>query len=270
MGLLEHRVAIVTGASAGIGEALTHDLAKQGARLVINARRESKLQDIASAYPEGQVSVLAGDAGDPGLSVRLLDHTLATFGQEADLVVVNAGRGLRGSVTDSNTEEWEEVIRTNILGASHLMRETANRMAKQLPDPTSEPDAFAARWKKIVETGGPSRDIVVLGSTVGRHISPFSSMYGSTKFAVNSLAEALRRQMAKHGVRVTLIEPGIVRTEFQESAGYEMEGFGAFMDTISPVLTAEDISRSIMFAVTQPPAVHVNDVMIRPTRQEYP
>ncbi|PHQ78195.1 MAG: short-chain dehydrogenase [Phycisphaera sp.] len=270
MQTLKDRIAIITGASAGIGKALTRDLADQGARLVINARREAKLQEIASDYPKDQISILAGDAGDPAMSVRLLDHAAATFGKEADLVVVNAGRGLRGSLTDSNTEEWDDMIRTNILGACHLMRETANRMVTQMPNPDKDADAFAAHWQKTIEIGGPCRDIVVLGSTVGRHISPFSSMYGSTKFAVNSLAEALRRQLAKHGIRVTLIEPGIVRSEFQESAGYEMEGFTAFMNSVGPVLRPEDISRSIMFTVSQPPAVHVNDVMIRPTRQEYP
>lgn len=270
MGSLEGRIAIITGASAGIGESLTHDLAKQGAKLVINARREAKLNEIASAHPEGQIQVLAGDAADPALPAKLLDAAKERFGAEADLVIVNAGRGLRGSVTDSNTDEWEEVVRTNILGASYLMREAANRMAKQLPDPATDAEGFEAAWQNIVESGTPARDIVVLGSTVGRHISPFSSMYGSTKFAVNSLAEALRREMSKFGVRVTLIEPGIVRTEFQEAAGYEMEGFGAFMQRVGPVLTADDISRSILFTISQPPAVHVCDVMVRPTRQEYP
>ncbi|MCA9274177.1 MAG: SDR family oxidoreductase [Phycisphaerales bacterium] len=270
MASLSDRVGIITGASAGIGEALTHDLARAGARLVINARREARLAEIASQYPAGQVAVVAGDAGDPKTVTRLLDACKEAHGQEANLVVVNAGRGLRGSVTDSNTEEWDEMIRTNITGACHLMREAARTLRAQLPDPASDASAFDAAWKRLVDTGGPARDIVVIGSTVGRHISPFSSMYGSTKFAVNSLAEALRRELAKFGVRVTLIEPGIVRTEFQESAGYEMDGFGKFMNSISPVLTAQDISRSIMFTISQPAGVHVSDILIRPTRQEYP
>ena len=270
MASLDNRIGIITGASAGIGEALARDLVTQGAKLVINARRESKLRELAQELGEDNVEILAGDAGDPKLPAKLLDAAKARFGNEADLVIVNAGRGLRGSVLDSNTEEWDEVVRTNILGASYLMREAANRMAAQLPDPAKDAAGFDAAWKKLLESGGPARDIVILGSTVGRHISPFSSMYGSTKFAVNSLAEALRRQMAKFGVRVTLIEPGIVRTEFQEAAGYEMEGFGAFMQSVGPVLTAGDISRSILFTVSQPPAVHVCDVMVRPTRQEYP
>ncbi len=274
MSTLTGRIGIITGASAGIGEALARDLARAGARLVINARREDRLRvlakELSEELGEDAIEIVPGDAADPKLPARLLDSAKARFGREADLVIVNAGRGLRGSVTDSDTADWEEVVRTNILGASYLMREAANRMARHLPDPTTDPEAFGAAWQRIVEAGGPARDIVVLGSTVGRHISPFSSMYGSTKFAVGSLAEALRRQMAKFGVRVSLFEPGIVRTEFQEAAGYEMEGFGAFMQSVGPVLTAGDISRSILFTVSQPPAVHVCDVMIRPTRQEYP
>jgi NADP-dependent 3-hydroxy acid dehydrogenase YdfG len=270
MGTIEGRIGIITGASAGIGEALARDLARAGARLVINARREPKLRQLAQELGETNIEVVSGDAADPALPAKLLDAATRRFGRAADLVIVNAGRGLRGSVLDSNTHEWDEVVRINILGASYLMREAAHRMAAQLPDPAKDAAGFNAAWKKIVETGGPARDIVVLGSTVGRHISPFSSMYGSTKFAVNSLAEALRRQMARHGVRVTLIEPGIVRTEFQESAGYEMEGFTAFMDSVGPVLRGGDISRSILFTISQPPAVHVSDMLIRPTRQEYP
>ena len=95
-------------------------------------------------------------------------------------------------------------------------------------------------------------------------------MYGSTKSAVHMLAESLRRLLAPRGVRVSLLEPGIVKSEFQDSAGYDRESFGKFMDSISPVLTPEDISRLILFIVSQPAHVCINDVMVRPTRQEYP
>ncbi|MEO1583540.1 MAG: SDR family oxidoreductase [Planctomycetota bacterium] len=268
MGTLDGRIAIITGASAGIGEALARDCVREGARVVINARREAKLREMASDLGLDRVEIVAGDAADEAVISRLLAAPAERFGADADLIVANAGRGLRGSVYDSNTDEWEEMLRINVLGASRLMRAAARRLVEAWPDAGT--DEFEAKWKQAVESGGPARDIVVLGSTVGRHISPFSSMYGSSKFAVNSLAEALRRQLASAGIRVTLVEPGVVRTEFQESAGYEMDGFGAFMDRIGPVLNAEDISRSIVFAASQPPAVHVNDIMIRPTRQEYP
>jgi NADP-dependent 3-hydroxy acid dehydrogenase YdfG len=268
MGTLEGRIAIITGASAGIGEALARDCVREGAKVVINARREGKLRELAGELGEDNAEVVAGDAVDESVIAAMLEAPKRRFGADADLIVVNAGRGLRGSVYDSNTDEWEEMLTTNILGASRLMRAAAHRLVEAWP--ASGTDEFEERWKQAVESGGPSRDIVVLGSTVGRHISPFSSMYGASKFAVNSLAEALRRELAGKGIRVTLVEPGVVRTEFQESAGYEMEGFGAFMERVGPVLKAEDISRSIVFAASQPPAVHVNDIMVRPTRQEYP
>ena len=268
MGTLDGRIAIITGASAGIGAALARDCVREGAKVVINARREATLRELAGELGESNAEVVAGDAVDEGVIAAMLEAPKRRFGADADLVVVNAGRGLRGSVYDSNTDEWEEMLRINVLGASRLMRAAARRMVEAWP--ASSTDEFEQKWKQAVESGGPARDIVVLGSTVGRHISPFSSMYGSSKFAVGSLAEALRRELAGKGIRVTLIEPGVVRTEFQESAGYEMEGFGAFMDRVGPVLKAEDISRSIVFATSQPPAVHLNDIMIRPTRQEYP
>jgi NADP-dependent 3-hydroxy acid dehydrogenase YdfG len=95
-------------------------------------------------------------------------------------------------------------------------------------------------------------------------------MYGSTKASIHILTESLRRLMAPRGIRVSLLEPGIVRSEFQDVAGYDRASFGQFMDSISPVLTPEDVARTIVFMAGQPAGVHLNDVMIRPTRQEYP
>jgi len=264
----EQRIAVISGASAGIGEAVARQLARAGARLVINARRADLLDTIAGEIGHDRVATVPGDSADPRVVESMLDTARDRFGRDADIVVVNAGRGLRGSVIDSDDGQWEEMIRTNVLGAARLMREGGKRMLELCPDPKDD------------EGGGGSggdggwlenpRDLVVLGSNVGRHISPFSSMYGATKFAVNSLAEALRRQLGPSGIRVSLIEPGIVRTEFQESAGYDAESFGQFMESVGPVLSADDVARTIMFVLSQPANVHVNDVLIRPTRQEYP
>jgi NADP-dependent 3-hydroxy acid dehydrogenase YdfG len=114
------------------------------------------------------------------------------------------------------------------------------------------------------------KDIIVLGSIAGRHISPFSSMYGSTKFGVNSLAEALRRELGPRGVRVTLLAPAVVESEFQQVAGYDAKGFGDFMERIGPVLQPSDIADIVTYVVSRPAHVHVNDVVVRPTRQDYP
>jgi NADP-dependent 3-hydroxy acid dehydrogenase YdfG len=269
---LKGRIAVVTGASAGIGEAIVRMLAANGAAAVINARRRDKLESLISELGSEDIVAVAGDAADDSVIRQMLDVARHTFGagqREADLVVVNAGRGLRGSVYDSDPTQWEEVIRINLLATARLMRAACERMAGPVPiqkgpPPTPTPPQPAADWLTR------PRDIIVLGSTVGRHISPFSSLYGSAKAGVHMLAESLRRLMAPRGVRVSLLEPGIVRSEFQDAAGYDPVSFGAFMDSISPVLTPEDIARMVLFITSQPPGVHVCDVMIRPTRQEYP
>jgi NADP-dependent 3-hydroxy acid dehydrogenase YdfG len=270
MQLLQNRISVITGASAGIGEAMARAFAAAGARLVINARREDRLQALARELGgPGRVAVSPGDAADDATIARMLDTARESFGREADLVVVNAGRGLRGSVFDSDDTQWEEVIRTNLLAASKLLRAASWRMVgdapvvKGAPQPPS-PAPLDPSW------ADRARDIIVLGSTVGRHLSPFSSMYGSTKAAVHMLAESIRRTCGPRGVRVTLLEPGIVKSEFQEVAGYDPESFGKFMESIGPVLTPEDIARTALFIASQPAHVHINNVMIRPTRQEYP
>jgi NADP-dependent 3-hydroxy acid dehydrogenase YdfG len=272
MSSLTGRIGVVTGASAGIGEAVARALVGAGAKVVVNARRRERLEALKHDLGEPRVAVVEGDASEMAVIERMLDMARDHFGEgnrEADLVVVNAGRGLRGSVQDSDESEWEDVVRTNLLGAARLMRAAAERMARQVPVVAGPPRNTPAPQPPADWLDRP-RDLVVLGSTVGRHISPFSSMYGSTKASVHMLAESLRRLMAPRGVRVSLLEPGIVRSEFQERAGYDPDSFGKFMESISPVLEPEDIARVLLFMVSQPANVCINDVMVRPTRQEYP
>ncbi|MEL6330038.1 MAG: SDR family oxidoreductase [Planctomycetota bacterium] len=254
MGTLDGRIAVVTGASAGIGEAVARDLVAQGASVVLNARRKERLEALAAELGD-RTAVVAGDASEQSTIDACLTACEEAFGGPADLVVVNAGRGLRGGVLDSDEGDWEEVVRTNLLGAARLLRAAANAMAERQSN---------GDWQKR------AHDIVVLGSTVGRHISPFSSMYGSTKFAVHSIAEAVRREVGPKGVRVSIIEPGVVASEFQQVAGYDKDAFGQFMEKIGPVLMPEDIARLITFVCSQPPHVHLCDGVIRATRQDYP
>jgi len=113
-------------------------------------------------------------------------------------------------------------------------------------------------------------DIVIIGSVVGRNISPFSAVYGASKFAVHALAEGLRRAVEPKGVRVSLVEPGIVASGFQSVAGYGEELVNTFNDKYGPLLIGDDIANAIHYMVTRPAHVHVSDIVVRPTRQDYP
>lgn len=262
---LNNRIAVVTGASAGIGRACAVALAAAGAKVVVNARRAERLNDLVAEIGNGKAVAVAGDAADSTVIAAMLDAAKSKFGRDADLVLVNAGRGLSGSPTTSDESQWEEMVRLNLIGAARLVRAAATRMTTLVPAPPTG----ASMPGKDPWLDSP-RDIVILGSTVGKHISPFSSMYGSTKFAVNSIAEAVRRELSGKGVRVSSISPAVVRSEFQGVAGYDPEKFGTFMDSIGPVLEPDDIARLVVFMASQPAWVCINDVVIRPTRQEYP
>jgi NADP-dependent 3-hydroxy acid dehydrogenase YdfG len=257
---LSGRVGVVTGASAGIGLAVARGLVDAGARVVVNARRGDRLKAVTAelnARRAGSCAAAAGDAAEPATVAAMLGTAKASFGREADLVVVNAGRGLKGSVLDSDTAQWEEMVRTNLLGAAHLARAAGAAMAAAAA-------AGGAAWKET------PRDIVLIGSVVGRNVSPFSSMYGSTKFAVHGLAEGLRRELGPKGVRVTLVAPGFVTSEFQGVAGYAPEWYAGVVERIGPVLTPDDVARTVAFIASQPAHCHVADVIVRPTRQDYP
>jgi NADP-dependent 3-hydroxy acid dehydrogenase YdfG len=261
---LSRRIAIITGSTVGIGLAIAQDLVSKGGRVVINGRRAGKLTEavgtLNSGRPKGE-PVAAGVAGDAAVQKTidaLFDGAKQHFGGEADLVVVNAGRGLAGSVVSSDTGEWEEMIRTNVLGAATLIRAAAERML------AAAGRAGTPDWKST------PRDIVVIGSVVGRHVSPFSSMYGGTKFAVHGMTEGVRRELAPKGIRVTLVEPGFVVSEFQGVAGYEDAWFKGVVDRIGPVLEPVDVARVVSFVCSQPSHVHVGSILVRPTRQDYP
>jgi NADP-dependent 3-hydroxy acid dehydrogenase YdfG len=164
------------------------------------------------------------------------------------VVVANAGRGLQGGVLSSDDSAWQSMFQLNVLGTLHLLRIAGEAM----------------------KGGEGPRDIVVLGSVVGTNVSPFSSVYGATKFAIESAAEALRREIGQHGVRVTTIKPGIVRSEFQGVAGYGPEVLEGTMEKFGPMLTPEDVAATIRFAVEQPANVNISSLTLRPVRQDYP
>jgi NADP-dependent 3-hydroxy acid dehydrogenase YdfG len=247
------RIAVITGTTSGIGEATARRFVSEGFGVVGNGRNSIKLAVLEKELGPAFCAV-AGDASDNNVLEKLFTSTLDRFGREADIVVANAGRGLGGSVMGADPAQFENILKLNVTGVLALLQKAAKRMI----------DAQENAYPK-----SPA-DIVIIGSVVGRHISPFSAAYGATKFAVHALAEGLRREIGPKGIRVSLVEPGVVLSGFQAGAGYSDETVQTFKDKFGPLLTGDDVANAIHFIVTQPPHVHISDIIVRPTRQDYP
>jgi NADP-dependent 3-hydroxy acid dehydrogenase YdfG len=247
------RIAIVTGATSGIGEATARKFVAAGLGVVGNGRNAAKLAELAKELGPAFCGV-AGDAAGEGIAERLFDAATERFRKAASIVVVNAGRGLGGSVKDADLSQFETMMRTNVTGALALLQSAARKLV-------------AAQEGNYPRTAA---DIVVIGSVVGRHVSPFSAVYGASKFALHSLAEGLRREIGPKGVRVSLVEPGIVVSGFQAVAGYSDDLTKMFDERFGPLLVGADIAEAIHHIVSLPPHVHISDIMVRPTRQDYP
>jgi NADP-dependent 3-hydroxy acid dehydrogenase YdfG len=246
------RIAIITGATSGIGEATARTFISAGFGVIGNGRNAAKLAALEKELGPAFRGV-AGNTADNTVLEQLFASAIEHFGKPADIVVANAGRGLGGSVKDSDLSQLNEVLQTNVTATLALLQKAALKMAGQQQ---AYPKTAA--------------DIVIIGSVVGRHISPFSAVYGATKFAVHALAEALRREMGPKGIRVSLVEPGFVLSGFQSAAGYSDDMVKTFKDKYGPLLEGQDVANAIHFIVTRPPHVHVGDIVIRPTRQDYP
>lgn len=247
------RIAIVTGATSGIGEATARKFVSEGFAVVGNGRNGEKLSCLEKELGSSFRGV-KGDASEKDIIQKLFITAKASFGRSADIVIVNAGRGLGGSVKDADLSQFEEVLKINVTGALALLQEAARSMV-------------AVQEKAYPEKAA---DIVIIGSVVGRNVSPFSAVYGSSKFAVHALAEGLRREIGPKGVRVSLVEPGIVVSGFQAVAGYSDELVENFHKNFGPLLIGEDIANAIYLIVSQPPHIHFSDMVVRSTRQDYP
>ena len=164
-----------------------------------------------------------------------------------DLVIANAGRGLAGGLLTSDEKQWREMYEVNVIGAALLMWRAGQIMVEQ-----------------------GHGHIMALGSISGIHVSPFSGFYGSTKFAIAGMVEAFRREVCGKGVKVTLIEPGIVTSEFQGVAGYTPDNFFKSVERFGQLLTPEDVAETIVFVATRPAHVHISELLVRPVKQDYP
>jgi NADP-dependent 3-hydroxy acid dehydrogenase YdfG len=246
-GKLQGKVAIVTGASSGIGEATAVALASEGADVVITARRVERLEALAGRIKDFRVRVLPlrVDVTDESQVREMAERTRAELGR-ADILVNNAGVMLLGPIDGADTEDWRRMINTNVLGLMYCTHAV-------LP---------------IMKQNGVGH-FVNISSVAGRTARAGAAVYNATKWGVGAFSEALRQEVYKHNIRVTIIEPGAVATELLEhiTVPEVKQDMQNWVGSLTP-LTSEDIAASILYAVTQPPHVNVNEILIRPTEQE--
>lgn len=244
-------VALVTGATSGIGAATAAGLAARGASLVLIGRRADRLAAQASAIEAngGRVLTVASDVTAADAPSRVVDAAGQRFGR-IDVLVNNAGLMLLGPVSGASAGDWRRMVDTNLVALMELTRAALPALTRAAQD---DPRRVA--------------DIVNVSSVAGRTATAGSSGYNATKFAVNGFTEALRQEVTAAYVRVTAIEPGAVGTELAtHNPAPVRQAIEATYGHLT-LLEAGDVADAISYAVTRPRHVSVNELLIRPTEQ---
>ena len=250
---LEGAVALVTGASSGIGEATAKALAAEGVAVSLVARRRDRLEALAEGIEGtgGRALVIEADVTDREVAFDSVARTVSEF-DRLDIVVNNAGLMLLGPMAEAPTEEWDRMIDLNLKGLLYVTQAAIPHL-------------------KHAAAGSPMEvaDLINISSIAGRKVRAGMGVYNLTKHGVGAVSEALRQELTMEGVRTTIIEPGIVATELTDHIRDELrEGVKAAIGQIEP-LQSEDIADSIVWAVTRPRHVSVNEILIQPTQQTW-
>lgn len=222
-------VFLITGASSGIGAATARRAAEAGYRVVLVARSRERLDELADELDgDGRALAIECDVTEWGQQEAMVEAALSRFGR-LDAVFANAGFGAARGFLKESPELWRAMVLTNVYGTALTIR---------------------AALPALKESRG---HLLLAGSVAGRRALP-GSLYSATKWAVTAMGEAARQELNDSGVRVTLIEPGMVDTPF-------------FSERPRHALEADDVARVVLFAVSQPPHVDVNEILVRPTAQ---
>jgi NADP-dependent 3-hydroxy acid dehydrogenase YdfG len=246
---LEGTVALVTGASSGIGEATAKALAELGAAVALVARRKERLEKLASEI-SSRALVLETDVTQRDQAFAAVERTVAELGR-LDTVINNAGVMLLGPIVDAPIEEWERMVHLNLLGLLYTAHAALPHLLKAAEDGS----------RRVA-------DLVNISSVAGRVAREGSGVYNLTKHGVGAFSESLRQEVTTRHVRVSLVEPGAVETELTthlrpEVAGQVLQRFGNIER-----LQSEDIADTIAFIVTRPRRMAINEVLVRPTEQQ--
>jgi clavulanate-9-aldehyde reducatase len=246
MAELSGKAVAITGASSGIGEATALALARAGASVALGARRKDRIDALAARIEDEGGTAFAHevDVTDEAQAHGFVEAAHERFGR-LDTLVNNAGVMLLGPVERSSADDWRTMVNVNVLGLLYCT-------AAALP----------------IMRGQESGDIVNISSVAGRFARAGNAVYAATKFAVGAFSEGLRNEVTEGGIRVTLIEPGFVDTELQgHNTGEVLETLEAMREQLGEVLRAQDVANGILYVVSQPPHVSINELLIRPTRQ---
>jgi NADP-dependent 3-hydroxy acid dehydrogenase YdfG len=244
---LSGTVALVTGASSGIGEATALALAAAGASVAIGARRKDRLEELATRLRNDGATVLTLDLDvtDEQSCADAVRRTRDELG-DLDILINNAGVMLLGTIVGADPEDWRRMLSTNVLGVLYMTHAAIDGMVEQ-----------------------GSGDIVNMSSVAGRTARKGAGVYNASKWAVNAFSESLRQEVTGRGVRISLVEPGAVSTELTDHITQpDAKAASQRMYTDMRALEADDIARAVVYVVSQPAHVAVNEVLVRPTDQE--
>jgi NADP-dependent 3-hydroxy acid dehydrogenase YdfG len=245
-GELSGQVVAITGASSGIGEATALACARAGASVSLAARRTDRIEALASRIGEegGKALAMTADVSEEAQAGEFVARTRSELGR-LDALVNNAGMMLLGPVEGAPTEEWRQMIAVNVFGVLYCTHAALPIMREQ-----------------------GSGHILTVSSVAGRVARAGSAVYNLTKWGVGAFSEGLRQELAPHGIRVTLIEPGAVATELTSHNRPEIqEQIEQRFGNIER-LGAEDIADTILYALSRPPNVAVNELLVRPANQQ--
>ncbi|MCL5030997.1 MAG: SDR family NAD(P)-dependent oxidoreductase [Bacteroidetes bacterium] len=247
MGALTNKIVFITGATSGIGKACAEEFAKEGANLILSARRIDKLNEISES--------LKNKYGIKTYSFKLdvrnaeeVRRTISSLPEEwrkIDILINNAGlaRGY-SKIVDGEISHWEEMIDTNVKGLLYVTRQILPLMVER-----------------------KSGHVINIGSTAGHEVYPNGNVYCATKFAVNALTQAIRMETIDKNIRVTTVDPGMVLTNFSNVRfSGDTERANKIYEGVKP-LTAEDVARTILFCATQPEHVNISEIILTPIQQ---
>jgi len=249
---LEGTVALVTGASSGIGEATAIHLAQHGATVAVAARRKDRLDALVTRIEAagGKARAIEADVTQREQAQRAVDETVAAFGR-LDTLVNNAGVMLLGTIVGADPDEWDRMLSLNVDGLLYCTHAALPHLLKAAE---SEPRRVA--------------DIVNVSSVAGRMVRVGSGVYNATKFAVGAFSESLRQEVTKRFVRISLVEPGAVSTELASHNKPEVQEMMKQRFGNMERLVADDIADAIAYVVTRARHIAINEMLVRPTEQD--